>query len=64
MVLPRGDEVEEELLDPRHELVNRLLEYKKFKDAASILDERSRAWQQRFPRLADDLPPRDAEPGG
>ncbi len=58
MVLPRGGEVEEELLDPRHELVQRLLEYKKFKDAASILDERSRAWQQRFPRLADDLPPR------
>jgi len=58
MVLPRGGEVEEELLDPRHELVQRLLEYKKFKDAASMLDERSRAWQQRFPRLADDLPPR------
>lgn len=58
MVLPRGGEVEEELFDPRHELVERLLEYKKFKDAASMLEERSRAWQQRFPRLADDLPPR------
>lgn len=59
MVLPRGDEVEEELEDPRQDLVRRLLEYKKFKDAASILEERSRAWQERFGRLASDLPPRE-----
>lgn len=58
MVLPRGGEVEDELSDPRHELVRRLLEYKKFKDAASMLEERGRGWQQRFPRLANDLPPR------
>ena len=62
-VLPRGGEVEDELSDPRQELVARLLEYKKFKDAASILDERSRAWQQRFGRLADDLPPRERNLG-
>jgi segregation and condensation protein A len=59
MVLPRGGEVEDELSDPRQELVRRLLEYKKFKDAASMLEERGRAWQERFPRLADDLPPRE-----
>lgn len=58
MVLPRSGEVEEELNDPRRELVERLLEYKKFKDAASMLEERSRKWQEHFPRLADDLPPR------
>jgi segregation and condensation protein A len=58
MVLPHGGEIEEPLDDPRQELVRQLLEYKKFKDAASILDERSRAWQERFPRLAGDLPPR------
>lgn len=57
-VLPRGGEVEDELSDPRRELVRRLLEYKKFKDAASMLDERGRGWQQRFGRLANDLPPR------
>ncbi len=58
-VLPRADEEAEGVLeDPRQELVHRLLEYKRFKDAASILDERSREWQERFPRLADDLPPR------
>ena len=59
MVLPHGGEEEDSLADPRQELVQQLLEYKKFKDAASILDERSRAWQQRFPRLSRDVPPRD-----
>jgi segregation and condensation protein A len=58
MVLPRGDEVEEPLDDPRQELVARLLEYKKYKDAASMLDERGRTWQDRFARLADDSPER------
>jgi segregation and condensation protein A len=55
-VLPRSDEVEEELEDPRQELVHRLLEYKKYRDAASILEERSRSWQQRYSRLSTDLP--------
>jgi segregation and condensation protein A len=57
-VLPRADEVQEEIEDPRQELVRRLLEYKKFRDAASVLEERSRSWQQQFPRLSDDLPAR------
>jgi segregation and condensation protein A len=61
LVLPHGGEVEEPLDDPRRELVRQLLEYKKFKDAASILDERGRAWQERFPRLSIDIsaPDRD-----
>jgi segregation and condensation protein A len=63
MVLPRGGEVEDELADPRKELVRRLLEYKKFKDAASMLEERSRSWQQRFPRLANDSPVRQRNLG-
>jgi segregation and condensation protein A len=58
-VLPRGDEVEEAIEDPREELVRRLLEYKKYRDAASILEERSRQWQQRYARLASDLPQRE-----
>jgi segregation and condensation protein A len=57
-VLPRAEEVEEPLEDPRQDLVRRLLEYKKFKDAASMLEERGRGWQERFPRLANDLPRR------
>jgi len=57
-VLPRADEVQDEMDDPRQELVRRLMEYKKYRDAASILEERSRAWQQHYPRLSNDLPPR------
>lgn len=59
LVLPRGGEVEDELDDPREDLVRRLLEYKKYKDAASILEERSRSWQERYPRLANDLGSRE-----
>ncbi len=36
-VLPRSEEVEEPLEDPRQDLVRRLLEYKEFRDAASML---------------------------
>ena len=57
-VLPRSDEVEEEIDDPRTELVQRLLEYKQYRDAASVLEEQSRRWQQQYPRLGSDLPPR------
>jgi Uncharacterized conserved protein len=64
LVLPRGGEVTEPWNDPRDELVQRLLEYKKYKDAASMLDERSRDWQQHYPRLAGDLPPRQIDPAG
>lgn len=62
MVLPHGGEEEEPAADPRQALVRQLLEYKKFKDAASLLEERSRQWRQRFPRLSSDLPPRERNP--
>ena len=61
MVLPRGDEVQEELDDPRAELVERLLQYKKYKDAASILEDRSRQWQQRYTRVSEDMPVRKVD---
>ncbi len=63
LVLPSGDEETEELEDQRDELVQRLLEYKKYKDAASKLEEQSRDWQQRYPRLQNDLPPRRLDLG-
>jgi segregation and condensation protein A len=63
LVLPSGGEETEELDDVREELVQRLLEYKKYKDAATILDEQSRDWQQRCPRLQNDLPPRRTDVG-
>ncbi len=62
MVLPGEEEVAQELEDPRRELVRRLLEFKQYRDAASMLDERSREWRQRFPRLAIDAPARPIEP--
>lgn len=61
LVLPRGGEETEEIEDPREDLVQRLLEYKKFKDAASMLEEQSVDWQQRYARVSNDLPPRRVE---
>lgn len=56
LMLPRHDEIEEEPVDdPRHELVARLLEYKRYKEAANVLEERARQWQLRFERRVDDL---------
>ncbi len=64
MVLPQVENEDATLLeeDPREELVQRLLEYKKYKDAASMLDESGHQWQQRFARVANDLPPREVDP--
>jgi segregation and condensation protein A len=41
---------EEESLDPREELVRRLLEYKRYKEAADRLDDRERLWREVFRR--------------
>ncbi len=52
MLLPREplDEFEEEFEDPRQELVDRLLEYEKFKAAAEMLYERTTIEQAVFHR--------------
>ncbi len=53
MLLPRDPAMvpdEEEFDDPRQELVDRLLEYEKFKSAAGMLHERSTIEQAIFPR--------------
>ena len=62
MVLPGEEELHEEVDDPRQELVRRLLEYKRYRDAASMLEERSRQWSERYPRLAGDEPARAPAP--
>lgn len=58
----------QQLADPRFELVQKLLEYKKFKDAANALDAQHRQHADRFPRYpalldgdADEPPPVDLE---
>ena len=40
-----------DLADPRYELVQQLLEYKRIKDAAVLLEQRQREHEQRFPRV-------------
>lgn len=58
-ILPSDGGVDDEgLLDPREDLVQRLLMYKQFKDAAHLLDDRYRDWQDYFSRAGDDPSPR------
>jgi segregation and condensation protein A len=57
MVLPHADEVQEPVEDPRKDLVEQLLEYKKYRDAASMLEDRFRTWQDHFGRLSIERPP-------
>lgn len=52
MLLPADETAadEEDGPDPREELVRRLLEYKKFKEAARQLDEQERLWREIYSR--------------
>ena len=52
MLLPADEAAadEEDGPDPREELVRRLLEYKKFKEAARQLDEQERLWREIYSR--------------
>lgn len=59
-VLPRAEEeVPDELPladDPCGTLIQQLLEYKRYKDAAIALEQQAAAWQERYPRLSDERP--------
>lgn len=55
MLLPPSKTVDEEEEDPRTELIERLIEYKKFKGAATILKERENTLETRFFKTRDDL---------
>jgi segregation and condensation protein A len=46
----------------RSELVRRLLEYRKFKEAAAQLQERASRWQERYPRLSIEQPVEGNDP--
>jgi len=50
MLIPRQDDIETEIDDPRSELVAALLEYKKFKQAADDLNQSGQEWVKRFDR--------------
>jgi segregation and condensation protein A len=64
--LPRPPEPEEEEVietgDPSSELVQQLLEYRKFKNAALALEERAALWQERYPRLSSERPGTGKDP--
>ena len=66
LVLPQAEEeqpVEETATeDPRSELIEKLLEYKRIKEAATALEERAAEWQERYPRLSNDRPSAAKDP--
>ena len=58
LLLPREsvDEEEEDMEDPRIELIRQLLEYKKFKERALLLEKRLEMHRRRYHRPPVDLP--------
>jgi segregation and condensation protein A len=60
-LVPRPEETEEPVELVREDLVQRLLEYKQYRDAATLLEDRARLWELRFARRAADEP---ADRGG
>lgn len=56
---PDGEIVDD---DPSSDLIKRLLEYRKYKQAASALEEHAAEWQERYPRLSSDRPRVGNEP--
>ncbi len=61
---PENPENEEDGVDPRAELIRRLLEYKQFKDAALSLEQKEALWSQVHTRPAEAASgaPADDEP--
>ena len=57
---PPPEEADDDMTDPRVELVRQLLEYKKFKDAAFKLDQAAAVQLMKYPR-APVLPPSDED---
>jgi segregation and condensation protein A len=56
MMLPRTEEEEKAEEDPRLELVKQLLEYKKYKEAAALLEEHAQRQQARLSRVPIEFP--------
>lgn len=55
-LVPRPEEQEEPVEPVREDLVQRLLEYKQYRDAAALLEDRARHWELRFPRVHAEEP--------
>ena len=59
---PENPEADDDGTDPRAELIRRLLEYKRFKDAAATLEQKEHDWSRVFTReteVVPELPPED-----
>jgi segregation and condensation protein A len=56
MLLPRSEEEAAEEDDPRLELVKQLIEYKKYKEAAGLLEEQAERQLARLPRWPLEVP--------
>jgi segregation and condensation protein A len=56
LLLPRADESVEADEDPRQELVRQLIEYKRFKEAATLLEAQAEQQSYRLPRQTVDAP--------
>jgi segregation and condensation protein A len=61
MLLPRSEEEQTEEDDPRLELVKQLIEYKKYKEAAALLEDQAERQLARLPRLPAE-PARNLDP--
>lgn len=63
MLLPREEQADssEPEEDPREELVRRLVEYQRFKDAAEALEDREVAWRDVFRREPTPVPQQEIE---
>jgi len=60
---PENPEAEDDGIDPRAELIRRLLEYKSFKEAAGSLEDKEETWSRVFTRQGDSPElPADDEP--
>lgn len=57
-LLPSPEEDEPPIDEAHEDLVQRLLQYKQYRDAASMLEDQARQWQQCYSRMANDLPGR------
>ncbi len=61
---PENPDDDEDGVDPRAELIRRLLEYKSFKEAAGSLEDKEEAWSHVYTRAPEAKPdlPADDEP--
>jgi segregation and condensation protein A len=57
-----GMSAAQELTDPRYELVQQLLEYKRLKDSATLLGRKQQEHESRFPRVPADREGQSDEP--